>query len=159
MGRGLVYILVAYSLPMRCQCRCHGPGPWHAHKQSIVDGQAIDVLTPLIPIEYNDKYEITRMTFLYIQSSMYLYIFNMLEPQAPLTAEQACHFFFLQSDTPFSKHVRFLTKICICLDGQCFCMFLGTPNKRRTPNHLRKGSNFVLSSRPDPIGVQNGVRS
>ena len=66
--------------------------------------------------------------------------------------------FFLQRCL-FCEKRLFLTTTCISTDIYGLCIFLKQANRRGTKNHSIWRCNFVMSSRGDPSGDQNGVQS
>ena len=59
------------------------------------------------------------------------------------------------NDTPFKKKDSSGITFCICIETSCLYIFVKPPTTIRAT----RWSNCVLSSRPDPIGYQNSVRS
>ena len=78
-------------------------------------------------------------------------------PQAPLTAFQACrrHFHFRFVTTHFLSKVFLCVIIC---QYSGFCLFLNTSNRRGKQFHTEQCSNIVLSADLNPIGDQNDAQ-
>ena len=70
---------------------------------------------------------------------------------------------YIYTCTYVYEHIHIYIYVCICLGcfaiTCCLCMLPKQPNRCRPETRSICQWNFVLSSRPDPIGDQNNVQS
>ena len=80
------------------------------------------------------------------------------DPQAPLTALQACRSVVVCVLYYMFFVFRFVSDQHVYFESYVMIMFFQSPNRRGTQFHVEKLSKFVLNSHIDPIGERNDVR-
>ena len=95
---------------------------------------------------------------------MHLIVFLYCCPQPHLRLNRLATGFSLspRKATPFLKTCSSLAEACILAHIYIYsfvCIWLKTSNGYGANNRFEKWSNFVVSSRPDPIGERKDVRS